>query len=154
MPACQYLRRAIESRSAIRDLHFVRTGVAVKKNKKGPVKIQLPKDALRRVNLGQSFAEYDKVLTQQGVFVVTPAALAAQEPVRSKCFFVGRRGTGKTAITVYLGLKRTKHILQLHPEIFAALCTQLNLDELRDPRKRPFHSLVACFKRGRWLTKS
>jgi hypothetical protein len=120
----------------------------VGKKQKAPTRIQLPKDALRRVNLGQSFAEYDKVLTQQGVFVVTPAALAAQEPVRSKCFFVGRRGTGKTAITVYLGLRRSKYILQLHPQIFAALSTQLDLDELRDPRQRAFHSLVACFKRA------
>jgi hypothetical protein len=33
----------------------------------------MPKDALSRINLGQSFAEYDKVLTRLGVFVLTPA---------------------------------------------------------------------------------
>ncbi len=35
----------------------------------------------------------------------------------------------------------------MHPEIFAVV-ESLNPDELRDPRQKPFHSLVACFKRA------
>ena len=72
------------------------------KAKKSPAtkpQISIPKGALARIELGQSFAEYDQVLTKPNVFVETPAIRAALNPSRSKCFFVGRRGTGKTAIT-------------------------------------------------------
>lgn len=41
------------------------------------VKIQLPKDALKKINLGQSFAEYDKLLLGPNVFVRTPSIEAA-----------------------------------------------------------------------------
>ncbi|MGA2426592.1 MAG: hypothetical protein ABSG07_21530, partial [Terriglobales bacterium] len=58
---------------------------------------KLPKGSLKRLTLGQSFAEYDKVLEKSNVFVETPAIRAALDLERSKCFFVGRRGTGKTA---------------------------------------------------------
>ena len=69
---------------------------------KKPVKVTLPKDALTRINLGNSFAEYDQLLSKKEVFVQTPCIDAALDPSRSKSFFVGRRGTGKTAITLYL----------------------------------------------------
>src|ERR1044071_1284662 len=95
--------------------------------------IQLPRDALSRINLGQSFAEYDKVLTQPGVFVETPAIRAALDASWSKCFYVGRRGTGKTAITYYLTSKFESTTLQVIPQIFAPLGQYLNINELRDP---------------------
>lgn len=107
----------------------------------------LPKNALLRVNLGQAFAEYDKVLKKPGVFVETPALIAASDISRSKCFFVGRRGTGKTAITFYLGSKK-QNVINIHPQLFASLGDLLNPDELRDTRQKPFHSLVACFRRA------
>lgn len=109
--------------------------------------IQLPKDALTRINLGQSFAEYDLVLRKPNVFVTTPAIQAAQDSGRGKCFFVGRRGTGKTAITYHLADNR-RNVLQLLPQTFAPLGVSLDVDALRDTRQRPFRSLVTCFKRS------
>ena len=111
------------------------------KHDKKPADFRLPRNAIERLNLGQSFAEYDKILTQPGVFVKTPAIQAALEPNRSKCFFVGRRGTGKTAITFFLE-SINKAVVQIHPQVFTCVGTTLELDELRDTRQRPFHSLV------------
>lgn len=111
-------------------------------------KITLPKDALLKVNLGQAFAEYDKVLIKPGVFVRTPAILGAQDFDRSKCFFVGRRGTGKTAITLFLGSTKRDKVISIHPQLFATLADKLDENELKDVRQQPFHSLVASFKRA------
>jgi hypothetical protein len=101
---------------------------------------------MSRINLGQAFAEYDKVLTQPNVFVRTPALQAALETSRSKCFFVGRRGTGKTAITYYLS-SNNKHTIQIHPQIFISTDHFLDNDELRDTRRPPFRSLISSFRR-------
>ncbi|WP_203546962.1 hypothetical protein, partial [Roseiconus lacunae] len=62
-------------------------------------KVHVPKDALGRVHVGHSFAEYDILRDDPSLFVVTPAIRAAISEERKKCFFVGRRGTGKTAIS-------------------------------------------------------
>lgn len=110
-------------------------------------KIQIPRDALARINLGQSFAEYDRLLARTDVFVVTPAIQAAMDPSRSKCFFVGRRGTGKTAITFYLQAKR-QHVVQVHPQLFTSLAALLASIDLSDTRQRPVQSLVASFRRS------
>ena len=109
-------------------------------------KVQLPKDALKRINLGQSFAEYDKILGA-GVFVKTPAIEAATQLLRSKCFFVGRRSTGKTAITYYL-TENSKWAFQLHPQAIKPLNIPSEADFFKDTRQRPFKSLVACFRRA------
>lgn len=114
---------------------------------KTPQTFQLPKDAVARINLGQSFAENDKVLLNQGVFVKTPALQAAMDSNRSKCFFVGRRGTGKTAISTFLNSQH-KHVVQIHPELFSSLSKQVNPEDLADPRQKPFQSLVSCFDRA------
>jgi len=108
---------------------------------------RLPKDALARINLGQSFAENDRVLLNKDVFVRTPALQAALEPSRSKCFYVGRRGTGKTAISTYLS-HTNKTVVQVHPELFSSLAEQITAEELADPRQKPFQSLVSCFTRA------
>lgn len=116
--------------------------------KKKQVNIQLPKNALQRVNLGQAFAEYDKVLKSgKGIFVRTPAIDAALDATKSKCFFVGRRGTGKTAITYYLGMFSEAAKL-LQPQTFYAYGLSIDPDELKDPNQRQFKSLVASFKRA------
>lgn len=109
--------------------------------------IRLPKDALTRINLGNSFAEYDKILVQKGVFVETPAILAAQDASRAKCFFVGRRGTGKTAITYFLETRNPKTTIRILPQI-SSYKYLVDLDEHQDPRKQPFKSLVSSFKRA------
>jgi hypothetical protein len=117
------------------------------KKNKTPPKLQIPRDALGRINLGQSFAEYDRLLDRPDVFVVTPAIQAAMDPSRSKCFFVGRRGTGKTAITFYLQ-KKKQHVVQLHPQLFTTLAALLTSVDLSDTRQRPVQSLVASFRRS------
>ena len=55
----------------------------------------LPKDSLSRINMGESFAEYDPLIQDSNIFVSTNAYIAAKDPSRNKCFFIGRRGTGK-----------------------------------------------------------
>lgn len=109
---------------------------------------QLPKNAIERINLGQSFAEYDKLLTRPGVMVQTPAITAALDADRSKCFFVGRRGTGKTAITRIVNTRLPKRSVCLIPQVIVPQSMSLSLEDFRDSRQRPFKSLVACFRRA------
>ena len=124
-----------------------------KKKKKGGAsspkvpRVQLPKDALQRVNLGQAFAEYDLVRTEPDAFVTTPAIQAALDPALGKSFFVGRRGTGKTAITYYLSGRQRKTI-HIHPQVLSPMLFPLPPESLADTRQRPFRSLVAAFKRA------
>jgi hypothetical protein len=120
----------------------------------------LPKDALSKINLGQSFAEYDPILLRPDIFVMTPALLSAADASRGKFFFVGRRGTGKTAITIYLNSKFGDSTIRILPELFSYVGSQLVIEDLRDTRQRPFKSLVTCFKRAlldevlsRWLSE-
>lgn len=110
-------------------------------------RIQLPKDALNRVNLGHSFAEYDRTLANIAAFVRTPALAAALNRDSSKCFFVGRRGTGKTAITYYLSATNQSAV-QLHPLAFVPASVTLSVETLRDTRQRPFQSLIRAYMRA------
>ncbi|MGE0469807.1 MAG: hypothetical protein AB7L09_11575 [Nitrospira sp.] len=109
--------------------------------------IQIPKDALKKVNLGQSFAEYDRQLLKQDVFVKTPALEAALDHSRSKCLFIGRRGTGKSAITFYLR-NTDKYSFHLYPQLLVPSSISVEESELRDTRQRPFRSVMACIKRA------
>lgn len=127
------------------------------KNEKKPQ--QLPKDALSRIDLGHSFAEYDIIRTKPQVTVKTPALLAALDANRSKCFFVGRRGTGKTAIT-YHATTTQKNTTQILPQVIVPADLEVKTEDLKDTRQRPFRSLVAAFKRtlldevlGEWAAK-
>ncbi|MCJ7508439.1 MAG: transposase, partial [candidate division Zixibacteria bacterium] len=76
-----------------------------------------------------------------------PALSAAMDTSKSKCFFIGRRGTGKTAITYYLAEKRSTAI-SIHPQVLSPLLFPLDSQSLKDPRQRPFRSLVEAFKRS------
>jgi hypothetical protein len=118
--------------------------------KKNQPSVQLPKDALGRVDLGDAFAEHDKVLQKQPdtVFVKTPAIDVAINSSSSKCFFVGRRGTGKTATTYYVTTKQPKSSFQLHPQLFVPTNREYDLEKLRDTHQQYFKSLVNCFKRA------
>ena len=117
------------------------------KKKSGSHQVQLPKDAITRVNLGQAFAEYDQILMKPGIFVKTPAIMSAADPLLSKCFFVGRRGTGKTAVTYFLSETR-QNTIRIHPQVLSPLLFPLEPKSLLDSRQRPFRSLMAAFKRA------
>ncbi len=118
----------------------------MKKKEHKKSNVQLPKDALNKIILGQSFAEYDKVLLRDGVFVKTPAMNAALDSTRSKCFFVGRRGTGKTAFTFYVQTL-SKWAFLLVPDLTVPWGFEIDTDTFKDTRQRPFKSLVSSFKR-------
>ncbi|MFK8066939.1 MAG: hypothetical protein AB8D52_01710 [Gammaproteobacteria bacterium] len=110
-------------------------------------RIQLPKDALQRIRLGQAFAEYDIIRNDHSLFVSTPATLSALGSDNTNCFFVGRRGAGKTAITYEIQRKfpRTIHIV---PQIFDLLKLPLEQEEFVDTRQRPFKSLMHSMERA------
>jgi hypothetical protein len=109
-------------------------------------KITLPKDALRRVDMGKAFAEYDLIKTSAELFVSTPATLAALSRENTSCFFVGRRGSGKTAITIELERKFPRTITII-PQIFDLLDLPLDHSEFKDTRQRPFKSLKYVVER-------
>jgi hypothetical protein len=116
-------------------------------DRKGPPPVQLPKDALSRIRLGASFAEYDLTLKgDPSVFVITPAYLAAGDHERQKYFFIGRRGTGKTATSLHL-LGQDHHSFQIHPGIFSPSHPRFAEEAFLDPKQKPYRSLVAAFKR-------
>lgn len=110
--------------------------------------VTLPKNALERIQLGQAFAEYDLIRSDPQLFVTTPATLAAFNTDSGKCFFVGRRGAGKTAITYELQRKFSKRTLIITPQIFDLLRLPLAHEEFRDTRQRPFKSLMHTMERA------
>src|SRR4051812_33247418 len=101
---------------------------------------RLPRKALERIHLGQSFAEYDTTLRQRAVYVHTPALETAATFTNPHCFFVGRRGTGKTTITKYLQ-DNQQNILLIRPEIFSPESSLFSEEVLREANQRPFRSL-------------
>lgn len=111
-----------------------------------PPGVTLPRNVLSRVNLGQSFAENDPALSDPYVYVQTLAISAALNPNSGKFFFIGRRGTGKTALRTYCETQGT-HVSVIVPEIFAPSSAAFDLDLLTNTKKGPFRSLVSVFKR-------
>ena len=110
-------------------------------------RIQLPKDALKRVKIGQAFAEYDIIRNDPHLFVTTPATLSSLDPEGTNCFYVGRRGAGKTAITFEVQRKFPRTI-QITPQIFDLLKLPLEHEEFIDTRQRPFKSLMHSMERA------
>jgi hypothetical protein len=109
---------------------------------------KVPKGTLKRLTLGQSFAEYDKLLEKENVFVETPAITAATDSSRAKCFFVGRRGTGKTAMTLLLEKKFSNRVVLLLPELLTPIERFFDVASMQDVHHQPFKSLVSSFKRA------
>lgn len=107
----------------------------------------LPKKALEKIEIGQAFAEYDIIRKDPELFVSTPATLSALNPDIGNCFFVGRRGAGKTAI-VYEMERRFKRSVSITPHIFDLIELPLDHEEFRDTRQRPFKSLMHTMERA------
>ncbi len=82
------------------------------------------------------------------MFVETPATFAALDRSRSKCFFIGRRGAGKTAITFFLQRTLPKNSILLLPQLLTPIERFFDLEEAVDVHQRTFKSLVASFKRA------
>ncbi len=138
------------------------TTVLSKTNQTQPYK--LPKGTLSRIVLAHSFAEYDPLLDKPGVFVETPAARAANDPSQRKCIFVGRRGSGKTAINLHISNSSSsltqKSVVQLYPKCLTSIRHGITIEQYADTRQRPFHLLVLAFKyalaleaAGCWIAK-
>lgn len=104
----------------------------------------LPKGALQRALLGQAFAEYDPALRRNDVYVHTPALQSALKDDTARCFFVGRRGTGKTTITRHLEATR-QHVHIIRPDLFSPQLPDFNIEQFQVGNQRPFQSLVAAF---------
>ena len=107
---------------------------------------RLPKNALTRLSVGLSFAEYDPALRDDNVYVRTPAINAAMTPDSGKFFFVGRRGTGKTALRTYCE-RELRHSRVVVPEIFSPSSEIFDLELLASTKRGPFQSLLSAMKR-------
>lgn len=112
-----------------------------------PPQPSLPKGGIDRLQLGASFAEYDPALADPQTYVHTPAYAAAQDFASGKFFFVGRRGTGKTALRRYCATA-SEHTSVIIPEIFSPSSTLVDLTLFDNSSKKPFRSLVSAFRRA------
>jgi hypothetical protein len=108
----------------------------------------LSKKAFSNAKLGQSFAEHDLVRTNPALFVETPAIRSARDMDSGKCFYIGRRGTGKTAITFYLKEKYPKNSLILLPKLLSSGDAFVSQDWDQRVHQKPFNTLVSSFVRA------
>ena len=108
----------------------------------------LSRKAFSNAKLGQSFAEHDLIRTNPALFVETPAIRSARDVDAGKTFYIGRRGTGKTAITFYLREKYPKNTLILLPKLLSSADAFVSSDWDPRVRQKPFNTLVSSFVRA------
>ncbi len=108
----------------------------------------LSRQSFSRAQLGQSFAEHDLIRDNFKLFVETPAIRAAQEFGGPKAFFIGRRGTGKTAITYYLKNRYPKNTLLLIPKLLSSADAFVSFSGDKRTKQKPFNTLVSAFLRA------
>ncbi len=115
------------------------------KTKSGHQANPLSRKLFSQAKLGQSFAEHDLVRTHPSLFVETPAIRSAADVGTGKCFYIGRRGTGKTAITFYLRDKYPKNSLILLPKLLSSGDAFVSYDWDQRVHQKPFNTLVSSF---------
>jgi hypothetical protein len=108
----------------------------------------LSRKAFSNAKLGQSFAEHDLIRTNPTLFVETPAIRSARDIDAGKTFYIGRRGTGKTAITFYLRDKYPKNTLILLPKLLSSADAFVSCDWDQRVHQKPFNTLVSSFSRA------
>jgi hypothetical protein len=108
----------------------------------------LSKKSFSNAKLGQSFAEHDLIRNNPNLFVETPAIRSARDVSSGKCFYIGRRGTGKTAITFYLRDKHPKNSLIILPKLLSSGDAFLSYDWDQRVHQKPFNTLVSAFVRA------
>lgn len=117
-------------------------------SKAGHLANPLSKKAFGNAKLGQSFAEHDLIRSNPSLFVETPAIRLARDMEAGKCFYIGRRGTGKTAITFYLCDKYPKNTLILLPKLLSSGDAFVSHDWDQRVHQKPFNTLVSSFVRA------
>lgn len=108
----------------------------------------LSRKSFGSAKLGQSFAEHDLIRSNPSLFVETPAIRSARDVASGKCFYVGRRGTGKTAITFYLRDKYPKNSLIVLPKLLSSGDAFLSYEWDQRVHQKPFNTLVSSFVRA------
>lgn len=108
----------------------------------------LSRRSFSNAKLGQSFAEHDLIRTNPALFVETPALRSARDIDAGKTFYVGRRGTGKTAITFYLREKYPRNTLILLPKLLSSADAFVSSDWDKRVHQKPFNTLVSSFVRA------
>ena len=106
------------------------------------------KQIFGKAKLGQSFAEHDLIRTNARLFVETPAIRAALDLDNGKPFFIGRRGTGKTAITFFLKNRFPKNTLLLIPKLLSSADAFVSFSGDQRVGQKPFNTLVSSFVRA------
>lgn len=118
------------------------------KSKLGHQANPLSKKFFDNAKLGQSFAEHDLIRTNPALFVETPAIRFAGDISAGKCFYIGRRGSGKTAITFYLRDKYPKNTLILLPKLLSSGDAFVSCEWDQRVHQKPFNTLVSSFVRA------
>jgi hypothetical protein len=98
--------------------------------------------------IGQSFAEHDLIRKNPALFVDTPAIRSARDTSSGKMFYIGRRGTGKTAITFYLADKYPKNSLLLLPKLLSSADPFISAEWDESVHQKPFKTLISSFARA------
>lgn len=108
----------------------------------------LSKKAFTNAKLGHSFAEHDLIRGNPSLFVETPAIRSARSIDAGKVFYIGRRGTGKTAITFYLADKHPKTSILLLPKLLSSADPFISSEWDERVHQKPFNTLVSSFVRA------
>lgn len=113
-----------------------------------PKQNPLSRKSFANAKLGQSFAEHDLIRTKPALFVETPAIRSARDLDGGKTFYIGRRGTGKTAITYYLSDKYPKNTTLLLPKLLSSADVFVSSEWDESVHQKPFNTLVSSFVRA------